>query len=98
MSGYFLKSPGSLLDYTFDWGFQLFDPGETIDVDLGWTVTPDAAANGGLGFTQTSSTATTTTAFMNGGQPGEIYLVCSRVRTTQGREIQRSMTIRLANT
>ena len=48
MSGYFLKNPGSLLDYSFDWGFQLFEPGETIETDLGWTVVPDNAVDGGL--------------------------------------------------
>ena len=97
MSGYFLKNPGSLLDYSFDWGFQLFEPGETIENDLGWTVVPDDAVNGGLALDQTSATATTTTAFLSGGKPGEAYLVCSRIRTTLGREVQRSMTIRIAN-
>ena len=97
MSGYFLKNPGSLLDYSFDWGFQLFEPGETIETDLGWTVVPDNAVDGGLALDQTSTTATTTTAFLSGGKPGEAYLVCSRIRTTRGREVQRSMTIRVAN-
>ena len=41
MSGYFLKNPGSLLDYSFDWGFQLFEPGETIEgADTGWFYHP----------------------------------------------------------
>ena len=97
MSGYFLKNPGSLLDYSFDWGFQLFEPGETIETDLGWTIAPDNAASGGLTVDQTSSSATTTTAFLSGGRPGEAYLVCSQIRTTLGREVQRSMTIRVAN-
>jgi hypothetical protein len=97
MSGYFLKNPGSLLDYSFDWGFQLFEPGETIAADLGWTVVPENAAEGGLALDQTSTTPTTTTAFLSGGKPGEAYLVCSRIRTTLGREAQRSMTIRIAN-
>ena len=97
MSGYFLKNPGSLLDYSFDWGFQLFEAGEEIETDLGWTITPDEAANGGLALDSASSTVTTTTAFLSGGRPGEAYLVCSRIRTTLGREVQRSMTIRVAN-
>lgn len=97
MSGYFLKNPGSLLDYSFDWGFQLFESGETIDQDLGWTVTPDLSGEGGLAVAQTSSSTTTTTAFLSGGRPGEAYLVCSRIRTTMGREVQRSMTVRIAN-
>ena len=97
MSGYFLKNPGSMLDYSFDWGFQLFEAGEEIDADLGWSVMPDLSAEGGLAVSRTSSTPTTTTAFMAGGRPGEAYLVCSSIRTTLGREVQRSMTIRIAN-
>ncbi len=97
MSGYFLKNPGSLLDYSFDWGFQLFEPGEEIESDLGWTIVPDDQATGGLVLDSTSSTTTTTTAFLAGGLPGNAYLVCSRIRTTLGREVQRSMTIRIAN-
>ena len=97
MSGYFLKNPGSTLDYSFDWGFQLLDGGETIQTDMGWTVHPDAAALGGLVIESNTSTPTTTTAFLSGGQPGETYLVCSRIGTSQGREVQRSMTVRIAN-
>lgn len=97
MSGYFLKNPGSMLDYSFDWGFQLFEPGETIDTDLGWTIVPETSATGGLSLDSSTSTTTTTTAFLTGGRPGEAYLVCSRIRTSLGREVQRSMTIRVAN-
>ena len=97
MSGYFLKNPGSLLDYSFDWGFQLFETGEQIETDLGWTIVPDTAAEGGLALDSSSSTATTTTAFLKGGRAGEAYLVCSRIRTSMGREVQRSMTVRVAN-
>ncbi|MEM7057334.1 MAG: hypothetical protein AAF557_07090 [Pseudomonadota bacterium] len=97
MTGYFLKNPGSTLDYTFDWGFQLLDDGETISSDLGWTIHPDAQASGGLSISSTSSSLTTTTAFLAGGRPGETYLICSRVQTTSGREVQRSMTVRVAN-
>lgn len=97
MSGYFLKNPGSMLDYSFDWGFQLFEPGEIIDADLGWTVIPDNSGSGGLAIDSTSSSPTTTTAFLSGGLPGEAYLVCSQIRTSQGREVQRSMTVRVAN-
>jgi hypothetical protein len=60
-------------------------------------VLPDTVADGGLAISQTSSTPTTTTAFMTGGRPGEAYLVCSRIRTSLGREVQRSMAIRVAN-
>ncbi len=97
MSGYFLKNPGSLLDYSFDWGFQLFEAGETIETDLGWTVVPDETADGGLTVQQTQSTPTSTTAFLAAGRAGHSYLVSSRIRTTNGREVQRSLNVRIAN-
>lgn len=97
MTGYFLKNPGSTLDYTFDWGFQLLDDGETITTDVGWTIHPDTAASGGLSISSASATANTTTAFLAGGQPGETYLICSRVQTSSGREVQRSLTVRISN-
>jgi len=97
MSGYFLKNPGSILDYTFDWGFQLFEAGEVIQTDLGWTIEPDDTATGGLVIDRTTSTTTTTTAFLSGGITGDAYLVCSRVATSLGREVRRSMTVRIAN-
>lgn len=97
MSGYFLKNPGSVLDYSFDWGFQLLEGGETIASDLGWTVHPESAGSGGLVISSTNLTPTVTTANLSGGRPGEAYLICSRIRTTLGREVQRSMTVRVAN-
>lgn len=97
MTGYFLKNPDSKLDFSFDWGFQFLEGGETIQSDLGWTVHPDTVSVGGVAIDSTSSTPTTTTAYVSGGLPGEAYLVCSRIRTTHGREIQRSMTVRVAN-
>lgn len=97
MSGYFIKSPDSTLDYTFDWGFQLLQGGETIATDQGWTIHPDTAPTGGLAIASASSTPTTTTAFLSGGLPGEAYLLCSRIETSGGRTVQRSMTVRVAN-
>ena len=97
MSGYFVKNPTSTLDYTFDWGFQLLDGGETISVDEGWTVDPDTSASGGLSLVVTASTPTTTTANLTGGIPGDAYLVSSAIQTDQGRRIERSLIVRVAN-
>jgi len=97
MSAYFVKNPDSALDFTFDWGFQFLEPGEQIETDLGWSVTPDTAADGGLAVTDSAQTFTTTTAILGAGRAGEAYLVQSRIRTDRGREIQRALTIRVAN-
>lgn len=92
-----LKNPASKLDYSFDWGGQLLGAGEQISGDLGWSVTPDKAADGGLAVVSASSTQTTTTAVLGGGKPGEAYLVASHIQTTNGREIRRSLTVRIGN-
>ena len=97
MTGYFLKNADSTLDYSFDWAAQILTEGETIQTDMGWTVHPDTSGTGGLAIASTSQTTTTTTAFLSGGIPGETYLICSRVQTTGGREVQRSMTVRVGS-
>ena len=97
MSGYFVKNPTSTLDYTFDWGFQLLEGGETITTDEGWSVDPDDSGDGGLSVLVTASTATTTTAHLTGGVAGAAYLVSSAIQTDQGRRIERSLIVRVAN-
>ena len=97
MNEYFLKNPASKLDYTFDWGSQILTGSEQISGDLGWTVTPDKAAQGGLTVVSASNTLTTTTAVLGSGKPGEAYLVASLIQTTNGREIRRSLTVRIGN-
>lgn len=97
MSGYFVKNPSSNLDYTFDWGFQLLEGGETISSDLGWTVDPDDSASGGLRIDSTIASATTTTANLTDGVAGNAYLVSSAILTSQGRRIERSLIVRVAH-
>ena len=97
MSGYYVKNPGTVLDLTFDWGTQHLDSGETISTDQGWTVHPDDAGTGGLSVQSNTNTTTTTTAFLQGGRPGDAYLVSSSILTSNGREFRRAMTVRAAN-
>ena len=95
MSGYLLKNANAVLDYSFDWDAGLFAPGEAISVDQGWTIVPDEP--GGLTVSSSSSGTTVTTVFLSGGESGAAYLVSSRVVTSQGREMQRSLTVRIGN-
>ncbi len=94
MNGYFIKNPGSDLDHTFEWSAQILDSGETIDADLGWTLHPSDAD---LTIEATTHTGSTTSVRLAGGLPGEAYLVCSNVQTTNDRNIQRSIVVRVAN-
>ena len=98
MSGYYVKNPGSTLDFTFDWDALFLKDGETIQTDLGWAVHPDGAGSGGLGVASFASTPTTTTVFLENGVSGEAYLASNTIVTDQGREIRRAITVRIANT
>jgi hypothetical protein len=95
MSAFFVKNTGSDLDHTFEWTAQILDGGETIETDLGWTLHPEGD---GLSIGQSAHSPTTTTVRLTGGVPGRAYLVCSNVLTSAGREIQRSILVRVANT
>ena len=97
MTGYYVKNPGSALDVNVDWAQQFLSPGEVISTDLGWTVRPDVAASGGLVVVSQSASSTVTTARLSAGTPGDAYLVTSAIETNQGREIRRSLTVRIAH-
>lgn len=95
MSGYFVKNPADISDLSFDWGVQHLDPEETIATDLGWSINP--TDTGGISVQSSNHTASTTTAYLEGGMPGEAYLVSSRVVTDRGRELKRATVVRVAN-
>lgn len=97
MTGYYVKNPASMLDVTVDWSQQYLHPDEVVTSDLGWAVRPDMTASGGLAVLSNTSTATTTTARLAAGHPDDAYLVTSAIQTDQGREIRRSVTVRVAN-
>lgn len=98
MSGYFVKNPGSVTDFTFDWSMEFVDSGATITADLGWLVHPVEAETDALAIQSQSHTPTTTTVFLQGGVAGHAYRVSSRVLTSQGHEIERALTVRIAHT
>ena len=97
MSGFFVKNPGTDLTIGFDWALQDLAEGETITSDLGWIVTPDGDP-GTLSTQSEVNDATTSTATVTFGIAGEAYLVTSAIGTSLGREIRRSVTVRVANT
>ena len=97
MSGYFVKNPGTDLDLAFDWSVGFLESGETIDTDQGWTVHPDEPGSNGITVLSSASNSTTTSVILEGGRPGDAYLVSSSILTTAGRDIRRAMTVRVAN-
>lgn len=81
----YVKDPGEVKDYGFDWSAHLGDV-DTIStsawvVATGLTEEVDPAA---------SNTTTTTTIWLSGGTAGTEYRVTNHVVTAQGREFERS--------
>jgi hypothetical protein len=73
------EDPANILDYSWDWSIWLA-PGDSIAtseflVPAGLTqATPDPSISG-----------TTTTVWLTGGVPGQLYTVTNRITTIEGR-------------
>lgn len=81
-----VKDPDSVLDYGFDWSLWL--NGDTISTSA-WTVPV------GLTKDSDSATTTTTTIWLSGGTPGQLYPITDRVVTAGGRTDDRSFKLRV---
>jgi hypothetical protein len=81
------KDPDAILDYALDWSKWLAT-NETI-VSSTWT--PSA----GIVVESDSSTASVTTVWLSGGEAGLPYVVVNHIVTNQGREDDRTITIRV---
>lgn len=84
----YVKDPGAVLDYSFDWGEHWLAVGETISTST-WTVETGITAD------SNSHDATTTTVFLSGGTAGENYQVTNHITTSQARQDERSLTIQV---
>lgn len=85
MPSAFLKDPDAVLDYQIDWSNWLDD--DTISTSS-WTVP--------TGITRDSDTNDTTTAtiWLSGGTAGTSYSVVNHIVTADGREEDRTITIK----
>lgn len=82
----FRKDPDATLDYAFDWTDWL-DDGETIS---NYTVT----APTGLTKDSDSRDGPVVTVWLSGGTAGVSYTVTNHVVTSEGREDDRSFTLK----
>ena len=80
------KDPNDVLDYRVDWSKWLRD-GDTILVSE-WIV-PD-----GIEMDSETNTNTTTIIWLSGGTTGR-YSLTNRITTAQGRQRDRTITIRV---
>lgn len=81
------KDPNDVIDYRVDWSKWLRD-GDTILVSE-WIV-PD-----GIEMDSETNTNTTTTIWLSGGSAGATYQLTNRITTAQGRQRDRTITIRV---
>lgn len=86
----FIHDPQAKLDYSVDWTAWLA-PGDAIDTSV-WAVTP-------LGPTLSANSVDVdgkiATIWFTGGTTGEKFVLTNHIITTDGREDDRSITIKL---
>lgn len=85
----FRKKQAEVLDYLIDWTAYL--EGDTI-VNSTWQAIP---STGGITTNDPAdtNTATTTTVWVGGGNPGQKYVIENTITTTAGRTIQDEITV-----
>lgn len=91
MPGPVILAGGSPVTVALDWRPGLLAPGEAIAGDLGWTVRPAGA----LRATALDHDGRRSWAALEGGVPGAVYAVTSRVRTTDARVLSRAIEVRV---
>jgi hypothetical protein len=97
MSGYVLKPPDAPVTHLIDWRRGDLAPGERVLRDLGWSVRTGEGCAPSLVVRTQEHDSHRSWAVFEGGAPGRIYLVASRVRTSDDRVLCRSVVIRIAS-
>jgi hypothetical protein len=88
---FYLKDPGSRVDYAIDWGGAYL--GDQVLAASAWSVAPAEA--GGVAVDAASFDLTRTAATLTGGRAGHVYSVVNRVTLADGRVDERSITLRV---
>lgn len=84
-----IKDPQAVLDYGYDWSTWMVT-GDTI-VASSW------AADAGVNVTANTFDATTTTVWLSGGTVGEVYKVVNHITTSDGRQDDRTIYVKVKN-
>lgn len=87
---FYLKDPGSRVDYAIDWTGYL--DGQIV-TGSAWSVVPDET--GGVAVEAASFDLQRTAATLGGGQAGHVYSVTNRVTLSDGQTDERSITLRV---
>ncbi len=86
MGNKFLKDPNAVLDYQLDWSDWLVS--DTISTSS-WTIP------GGIKKDSESKSDTVTTIWLSGGTAGISYSLVNHIITADGREEDRTITIKI---
>lgn len=89
---YFLKDPGALVDYAFDWAADGYLGAATIAASA-WSVLPAEA--GGVAEVSRTLAPTRTGVLVGGGVAGRVYRLSNRVTLSDGRVDERTLTLRV---
>lgn len=81
--------PADVQDYTIDWSVLLAGESETDLTSSSWS----ASYPPGLTISSTTATATTTVAWVTGGEPGRTYGLSNIITTVNGRTHERTIFI-----
>ena len=87
---YYLKDPGSSVDYAIDWVGYL--DGQTV-ASSEWRVIPEE--DGGVAVGEASFDLSRTAARISGGVGGHVYSVSNKVTFSDGSSDERSICLRV---
>lgn len=96
MSGYTVKPADAPSVVLIDWRKGYLEATETVSRDLGWSVRECVSDGDPVEVAEQHHDFWRSWAEFRGGKPGRFYLVSARIRTSRGREVARSMVMRIS--
>ncbi len=95
MSGYLLKPADQDAVACIDWTQGYLEPGEFIDGDLGWALLSTGPGDPPKVVVQSFDDANSY-AQLREGAAGGVHMLVARAVTNMGRELERSIVVRIA--
>lgn len=96
MSGYHLKPAGTRAVVVTDWRRGYLEPGERVAAIAGWSVHAATPGEVGLRVVSARHGAARTRLAVEGGMPGRVYMLITRIKTDTGRALCRAVVVRIA--
>jgi hypothetical protein len=96
MSGYHLKPASTRSVVVTDWRRGHLAPGERVAAIAGWSVHAAKPGEVGLRVVSARHDAVRTRLAVEGGLPGRVYMLITRIMTDTGRALCRAVVVRIA--